>query len=88
MHVGLSIITMGRVHAESVRAILKHGEEGVINPALEAGAKLAILVEEVGEVARAMTYDNNQGPQHLYDELIQVANVAASWAQSLEGELQ
>ena len=43
---------------------------------------LVILVEEVGEVARAMTYDEGD-QQNLYDELIQVAAMAAAWAERL-----
>ena len=45
--------------------------------------KLVVLVEEVGEVARAMTYDNGDRGQ-LVRELLQVAAVAAGWAQALD----
>lgn len=45
--------------------------------------KLAILGEEYGEVCRALTYDNDQGLEHLMAELIQTASVAACWAQAV-----
>ena len=50
--------------------------------------RLAILVEEVGEVAHELTYD--QGGRdgrrdELVKELIQVAAMAASWIEHLEG---
>lgn len=43
---------------------------------------LVVLVEEVGEVARAMTYDEGNADD-LAAELIQVATMAAAWAERL-----
>ena len=48
------------------------------------GVKLAVLVEEVGEVASAL-YDGH-GPNRLREELIQVAAVAVAWAETLPKE--
>jgi NTP pyrophosphatase (non-canonical NTP hydrolase) len=45
------------------------------------GDRLAIVVEEIGEVARAMTYD--QDPLNLERELIQVAAMVAMWIDGL-----
>lgn len=49
--------------------------------------KLAVLVEEVGEVARAVLelgkLANDQHGKDLRKELIQVAAVAVAWAESL-----
>lgn len=45
---------------------------------MDAGIKLAVLIEEVGEVGRAMLGDGD-----LRAELIQVAAVAVAWAESL-----
>ncbi len=45
------------------------------NP-IPTGKELQILVEEVGEVARAM----QENPDRMYEELIQVAAVAIRWA--------
>ena len=47
---------------------------------LSAGQKLAILVEEVGEVARAIC---DRDPEHMREELIQVAAVAVAWVEAL-----
>ncbi len=41
---------------------------------------LPILTEEIGEVARALC--DNESVEHLRDELIQVAAMAAAWADS------
>jgi NTP pyrophosphatase (non-canonical NTP hydrolase) len=43
------------------------------------GERLAVLVEEVGEVARAM----NDG-KGLREELIQVAAVAVAWVEAID----
>jgi NTP pyrophosphatase (non-canonical NTP hydrolase) len=56
--------------------------------------KLPVLIEEVGEVGKAL-YEWNIAPSsallskraHLRTELIQVAAVAAAWAESLTEEL-
>jgi hypothetical protein len=45
------------------------------------GERLAILVEEVGDVARALTLNDDK--TGLEVELIQVAAVAASWVEAL-----
>lgn len=45
------------------------------------GVKLAVLVEEVGEVASALYAGH--GPDRLREELIQVAAVAVAWAETL-----
>ena len=47
---------------------------------LSAGQKLAILVEEVGEVARAIC---DRDPEHMREELVQVAAVAVAWVEAL-----
>lgn len=43
--------------------------------------KLRILVEEIGEVARAIHDD--QPAQELYEELVQVAAIAVAWGEAL-----
>ena len=42
---------------------------------------LVILIEEVGEVARAM-YDEDEG--HVYEEIIQCAAVCMAWAEAMQ----
>lgn len=85
IHLPLSPLTLDAVQAEALRAHLKHGPNSLLSPTATPAQKLAALVEEVGEVGRAMTYDGDEGPAHLVKELIQVASVALSWVESLEG---
>lgn len=83
---GLSPVTLAAINAETVRAQVMHNDRSYLGNSLTETERLAGLVEEVGEVGRAMTYDNNQGKDHLVKELIQVASVAASWAEWLDGQ--
>jgi NTP pyrophosphatase (non-canonical NTP hydrolase) len=57
------------------------------DPELSSGEKLAVLAEEVGEVARALLEASGEVSdvhgQKLRDELIQVAAVAMAWAEGL-----
>lgn len=58
----------------------------VCDPRTSNGARLGVLVEEVGEVAKAI----NEGTltvierKHLRAEVIQVAAVAIAWAEALD----
>lgn len=49
--------------------------------------KINVLVEEVGEVAKALQefdeYDPESDPRSVYDELIQVAAVCVQWLESM-----
>src|ERR1700733_4392890 len=87
----LSDITLAAIQAEATRAHLKHGEHSMLGPNYSSGERLAILVEEVGEVAHELTYDQG-GPavgegrrDELVKELIQGAAMDASWVEFLEG---
>ena len=69
------------VQIEIRRAIAKHGPARTpLSVTMADSEKLVILVEEVGEVARAITYDEAD-PRALYNELIQVAAMAMTWAE-------
>jgi len=90
----LSPLTLNAIQAEATRAHLKHGEHSMLGPHYTSGDRLAILVEEVGEVAHELTYDQG-GPgvgegrrDELVKELIQVAAMAASWIEYLEGGIR
>lgn len=73
--------TFFAVTAEVMRAIAKRGlTHSPINPAAPAGECLAMLVEETGKVAHALTYDAD--PDALAGELLQVAAVALMWFQA------
>jgi hypothetical protein len=77
----LSQLTLDAIQAEAMRAHIKHRDHSQFNPNMHPGERLAILMEEVGEVARCHTYDQN--PVNLELELIQVAAVAATWVEAL-----
>jgi NTP pyrophosphatase (non-canonical NTP hydrolase) len=64
------------------------------DPELSMGEKLAILTEEVGEVAqqvleqpdRRLAFDSSGSRAELREELEQVAAVAVAWVESLLAE--
>jgi hypothetical protein len=60
----------------------------------DEGIKLAVLVEEVGEVAKEVQEryafrdeEDGESARRLYTELIQVAAVAAAWAEAIAEDL-
>ena len=70
------------VHAEYDRADRKHDGNTPYNPSMSDDDRAAILGEEVGEVARALTPDAHTAVGHagnLVDELVQTATMAAAW---------
>ena len=87
----LSPLTLSAIQAEATRAHLRHGAHSMLGPAYSSAERLAILVEEVGEVAHELTYDagglgvGTGNPERLVRELIQVAAMAATWIEYLEG---
>lgn len=71
------MLFFSRATSELRRARLKFpNEEGVLTDA----EWLAVLVEEVGECARAM---QDETDERLTEELVQVAAMAARWALSI-----
>lgn len=69
----------GDVRLERHRASTKHGRNQTpASGELSDDECLRILVEEVGEVARAMTYDEGN-EDNLEAELTQVATMALAW---------
>lgn len=81
----LSPLTLDAIQAEATRAYLKHGDHSMFGRQYTAHERLAILLEEVGEVAHELTYDQRNDRDKLVKELIQVAAMAASWVEYLEG---
>lgn len=61
----------------------KHGENSIEVEPASSPRWLAILVEEIGEVANALTYD---GKGDLRAELVDVLAVAAAWVDALDRE--
>lgn len=86
----MSDALLGGLHAEVSREVHraheKHGELSMVavNGKTQA-ERLVILVEEVGEVARALTYDEGDRA-NLREELVQVAAMAVSWLYALDSE--
>lgn len=88
----LSEVTLDAIQAEATRAHAKHGDRSMMGEAYTHSDRLAILMEEVGEVAHELTYDQGllvpDSPEHrdrLVKELVQVAAMAATWIEFLEG---
>lgn len=70
----------GDINEELSSAVRKHGIfRTPFNPEMDVRDAYIILAEEVGEVARALTYDEGNTIA-LYDELIQVAAMASAMA--------
>lgn len=78
---------------ECYRSIATHGKRAMIYRAISDPDNLPTLVEEVGEVARAVTELNNDrvttnaGLIALSAELLQVATMAHDWRVAVEMEL-
>lgn len=78
-------LSVHALQAEMISAVAKHGwAQTPLNPEMSDERKLVILVEEIGEVARAMTYDNGSKDK-LIHELLQTCAMALSWVQSIDG---
>ena len=87
----LSALTLDAVQAEATRAHLLHGRHSMLGGANSETDRLAILTEEVGEVARELNdyrlgnRDDDDWKARRVKELIQVAAAALSWVEHLEG---
>lgn len=81
----------GAVANERVRQELKARDGGFAwtcsEPEIPNEARLAVLVEEVGEVARAVLGLNGAVTDggDLKNELVQVAAVVVAWLEALDG---
>lgn len=91
-----SFSTLAEVAAERRRAYAKHGVASTEAMARLDGRRLAVLMEEVGEVARVISefaMANRPGVRNIPDpepylqqirgELIQVAAMAVAWADAI-----
>lgn len=84
----------GAVHRERIRAHQKHDGNGdsMERKEFTDPAWLSVLVEEVGEVAKAMCDHRHHGEfadpaafaVELRDELVQVAAMATAWIDAIE----
>jgi NTP pyrophosphatase (non-canonical NTP hydrolase) len=71
------------INAAREAAHRKHGDNSIEGIPADSQAWLPILVEEVGEVAHAMTYDSGAGDVELARELVDVMAVASAWLDAL-----
>lgn len=88
------ILIRVELERERQRKLLEEGEIFFDVAAVreDDGAKLSVLVEEVGEVARAMNDAGDQAElrdylaslKPLQEELVQVAAVAVAWAEAIQ----
>ena len=71
------------VHRERIRAHAKHADRSI--EALDPSDPdwLAVLVEEVGEVAKAII-ENGQNSGMTREELVQVAAVTCAWIEAID----
>jgi hypothetical protein len=85
----LSDITLAAIQAEATRAHLRHGPHSMLATGTDE-RRYRILGEEVGEVARELNDAEIENrpvdKDKLVKELLQVAAMAASWVEVLEGE--
>ncbi len=85
----LSELTLAAIQAEATRAHLRHGEHSMLGTAQTDERRLAILTEEVGEVARELNDAAIDGRpadrDKLVKELIQAGAMCAAWVEHLEG---
>lgn len=66
------------------KAHAKHGDNSIEAISANDPRWLSILVEEIGEVANALTYDGPTG--NLRSELVDVLAVASAWLAALDDE--
>ena len=87
----LSGLTLDAVQAEATRAHLLHGRHSMLGGANSETDRLAILTQKVGGVARELNeyrlgnLNDNDWKARRVEELIQVAAMALSWVEHLEG---
>lgn len=79
----LSEKIISEIRAERQHSIDKHGENSMEYLKGSDTSWLAILVEEVGEAAKSLTYDN-QDNENLRDELIDIIAVASAWVEAMD----
>lgn len=82
----LNEITHSAIDAAFIMAQMKHNGRTPASAQMSDGERLAILMEEVGEVARELTYDSGGNKDKIVRELIQVAAMAAGWAEVAENQ--
>lgn len=67
------------------KAHAKHGIHSIESTQVSDWAMLAIVTEELGELAHEMTYDTVNGPGAKRAELIDIAAVVTAWIDKIDG---
>lgn len=78
----LSPITLSAVQAESASAWAQHGDCAMLGDGLTTLQRLAFLLEEVGEVGKAI--GEGRTNDEIVSELIQTGYMALAWAEWLD----
>jgi NTP pyrophosphatase (non-canonical NTP hydrolase) len=90
----LSDMTLSAIQAEATRAHIRHGKNSMLNAHYGDAQRLAILTEEVGEVAHEMNelmlgnIERSEYKDKIEKELIQVAAMAATWIEALNNNIK
>lgn len=72
-----------RMAAEYERAITKHGVDKVLtSPTMGDDLKFFAVTEEIGEVARCLTYDQEHAGEFV-EEVVQLGGLCLAWAQGI-----
>jgi len=77
-----------RIAENRARALLKHGTNSIEAIKGDDPRWATILMEEVGEVAHALTYDFDGPPEALTAELYDVATVVSAWLSAVARDAQ
>lgn len=84
----ISGLTLSAIQAEAIRAHILHGDDSMLYQ--NDHERLAILMEEIGEVARelneARIHNREVDKDKLEKELIQSAAMCATWIEGLNPE--
>lgn len=72
-----------RMATEYERAITKHGVDKVLtSPTMGDDLKFFAVTEEIGEVARCLTYDQEHAGEFV-EEVVQLGGLCLAWAQGI-----
>lgn len=89
----LSSSTLVDIQAEATNAHQSYGDQSMMGHTMIDGDRLAILTEEIGEVAKVLNeirikrINNDESLSLLYRELQQVAAMAATWMEVITQEI-
>jgi hypothetical protein len=77
----LTALTLNAIQAEALRAHCLHGEHSILSKEMPDCERLAILVQEIVDVAHVLNCEGDKTKLEI--ELIRLAAVAATWIEAL-----